>query len=142
MRFQFVLVVLLFLAAAIAIPLCYSHRMNGGIFFGTLLAFTVTPLSVGLWEKQAYRSVTLVALALVLLCPVVFVITDPLAAEFEKVRDIYFLGTFSTVLLVSSTWYMTAYRTRKWFQYFAAILGGSSSALGVLVLLWMIMVFE
>jgi hypothetical protein len=130
------------LCAMIAAPYCYNHRMDRAVLFGTLWAFTVIPLIVGVFSKQAYRSVTLAALALLLLCPVVYAITDPLAKEFEQVRDGYFLAASSSMVLVSSAWMASSYRSGNWLRCLAAIFGGISSSLAVFVLLWMIMYFE
>jgi hypothetical protein len=73
---------------------------------------------------------------------VVYAITDPLAKEFEQVRDGYFLAASSSMVLVSSAWMASSYRSGNWLRCLAAIFGGISSSLAVFVLLWMIMYFE
>ena len=126
----------------IAVPFFYGHRMDDRVFMGGLLAFVGTPLIVGILQKQAYRRVTLVAAGLVLLCPVVYAITDRLAVEFEKLRDGYFLGTSSTILFVSAGWLINSYRSGKSIHAFAAAFSLIAAAFSSVVLMWMVMYFE
>jgi hypothetical protein len=139
---QFGAIVVALLCAIIAVRFCYSARMNDGVFIGMLLAFIGVPLVVGILLKHAHRSVIVVATGLLLFCPVVYVLADGLAVEFEGVRDSYFLGTGSVVLFVSTMWLISSSRGGKWIQAVAAAFVVASFALAVFVLLWMVMYFE
>jgi hypothetical protein len=126
----------------IAVPSLYNHRMNDAVFTGGLLAFVGTPLIAGLRQTQTHRAVTLVAAGILLFCPVVYGITDPLAVEFEKLRDGYFLGTGTAIIFVSTVWLIASYRIRKGIQAVAAGLSLASATVAVFVLLWLVMYFE
>jgi hypothetical protein len=139
---QFAAIVVAFLCAMVAVPICYDARMEDGVFIGSLLAFIGTPFVVGTLLRHPHRSVILVTAGLLLFCPVVYVITDGLAKEFERVRDSYFLGTGSAVLFVATMWLMSSCSAGKWIQAVAAVFVAASFAFAVFVLLWMVMYFE
>jgi hypothetical protein len=141
-RVQLGFVVAAFLCAMIAVPFFYNHRMNDAVFTGGFLAFVGTPLIAGILQTQTHRPVTLVAAGLLLFCPVVYSITDPLAVEFEKLRDGYFLGTGTAIIFVSTVWLITSYRIRKGIQAFAAGLSLASALVAVFILLWIVMYLE
>ena len=126
----------------VAVPFFYNDRMNGRVFTGGMLAFVGIPFIAGVLQKQPHRSVVVVAIVLLLFCPVVYAITDPLAVEFEKLRDGYFLTIGSTLIFVSATWLVSSFKLRRLAHAVTAALGLLSAAVGVLVLLWMIMYFE
>jgi hypothetical protein len=139
---QFGAVVVALLCATVAVPLCYDARMDDGVFTVNLLAFIGIPLVVGILLQQPRRSVILVSSGLLLLCPVVYAITDGLDVEFERVRDSYFLGTGSAILFVSTMWLISSCRAGKWIQTVAAAFVVASAAFAIFVLVWMVMYFE
>jgi hypothetical protein len=139
---QFAAIVVAFLCAIVAVPLCYKARMDDGVFTVNLLAFIGMPLAVGVLLKHPQRSVIHVTVGLLLLCPAVYAITDGMAVEFERVRDGYFLGTGSAVIFVSTMWLISSCKAGKWIQAFSAAFVVASFALAVFVLLWMVMYFE
>jgi hypothetical protein len=141
-RVQIAIIVAAFLCAMAAVPFFYSHRMNDGVFAGGLLTFVGIPLVAGTLRATAYRTLTLVAAALLFFCPIVYAITDPLAVEFERLRDGYFLGTGSTMIFVFAEWLISSYKSRKWTHAFASAFGLIAAAVAVFVLLWMVMYFE
>jgi hypothetical protein len=137
-RIQIAFIAAVLISAMLAVPFFYSHRMNDGLFIGGLLTFVGIPLIAGAFD----RSVTLAAMVLLLLCPIVGVITDPLAILFERLRDGYFLGTGSAIIFVSSIWIANCVRARKLDHIAIAILGLLSATVAVFILLWMVMYFE
>jgi drug/metabolite transporter (DMT)-like permease len=111
--------------------------MNDAVFAGCFLAFSGIPLIAGFLHKHPDRYVALVAAGLVLLCPVVYAITDRLAGEFEKSRDSFFLGTFSAIIFVSAIHFR---KSGKWAWALGISAGLAASSIAIL--LWMIMYFE
>lgn len=132
----------LFLCAMITASYCHDHRMDDRVFIGSLVGFIVIPLIVGSMRWHAHRAILLGAAGLLLLCPLAFIVTDPLAADFEKVRDGYFLGTFGSIVFVCRIWLSSSYKNGREIQVIAAGLGMAWAATAVFVLLWMVMYFE
>jgi hypothetical protein len=139
---QVTVIVIAYFAALIAVPFSYSHRINAVVFGGCVIAFAGIPLYFGLAQKHAHRGIAMVAAGLLLLCPVVYAITDPLAAEYERWRDIYFLGTFSAIVFVSASWLVNFYRSGRWLFSGAALLCLVLAAIGVIALLGLVMYLE
>jgi hypothetical protein len=131
-------IVAVFIGAVAAIPFFYLYRMNAGIFAGGIFTFIGVPLVFGVLQKHGHRIVTLGAAILLLLCPLAYVASD----FAEKLRDGYFLAVGSTMLFVSATWIGDAVRLRIWGRCAIALMGILSSAVALLVLLWMTMYFE
>jgi drug/metabolite transporter (DMT)-like permease len=126
----------------LAVPFFYQRRMNDGVFTAGIFAFAGLPLIAGIVQKHVHRSILPVAIVLLFLCPVVYAVTDPLAVEFEKLRDGYFLATGSTIVFVSAVWLASSFKSRRWATVVTAAFGLVSSAAGVFILLWMVMYFE
>jgi hypothetical protein len=125
-----------------AVPFFYNHRMNDGVFVGGLLAFVAPPVLAGTCQKQAERSITQLAVILLLLCPLVYAVTDRLDVQFEKLRDGFFLGTGSTIIFVSAERLNSSYRSRRWLHAVAAASSLASATVAVFVLLWFVMYLE
>lgn len=142
MRLQVVIVGVILTAAMIAVPLFYNHRMNAGALTGGIVTFVGVPFLAGILQKQAHRAVALTASILLVFCPVVYAVTDPLAVQFEKLRDGYFLGTGATIIFVSTVWVAYFTSLRKWPAMFAAVAALLSAATAVCVMLWMFVYFE
>ena len=143
MRTQTVIVSVMLAAAMIAVQLFYSHRMNAAVFIAGLISFMGIPFLAGILQSTPHRTMLLVAGILLALCPLVYVVTDGLAVEFEKLRDGYFLATGATIIFVSASWLAYSIRSRKWPAMFAtAAVAILSAATAVYVMLWMFMYFE
>jgi hypothetical protein len=143
MRVQLAFIVVAILCAMLAVPFFYQRRMNDGVFTAGIFAFAGLPLIAGIVQKHVHRSILPVAIVLLFLCPVVYAVTDPLAVEFEKLRDGCFLATGSTIVFVSAVWLASSFnKSRRWATVVTAAFGLVSSAAGVFILLWMVMYFE
>ncbi len=126
----------------IAVPLFYNHRINAGVFTGGTVTFIVVPFVAGTLRKQPVPSMAVTASILLLLCPMVYAITDPLAVQFERLRDVYFLTTGATIIFVSAMWLTYSFRSRKWIITFSTVAAMLSAATAVFVMLWMFIYFE
>jgi hypothetical protein len=131
-------IVAVFIGAVAAIPFFYLYRMNAGIFAGGIFTFIGVPLVFGVLLKHGHRIVTLGAIVLLLVCPLVYVAFD----FAEKLRDGSFLAIGSTILFVSATWISDSVRSRRWGRCAIAINGILSSAVALFILLWMTVYFE
>jgi len=107
------------LGAWLALPLMYAERFNRTIWCVSIVAFVGFPLLAGIVRRQPSLPATLIAGILLLACPVVYQITDPLPVRFEMLRDAFFLATGSTVTFVSAGWTVSFVRARQWIQMFA-----------------------
>ena len=132
MAAQWAVIAFAYLAATIAVPYNYGHRFNDAGFIGSVLVFIGIPILAGITQRRPHLPIALVATGLILLCPIVYAVTDPLAKEFERVRDVYFLGTFSTTVFVSTNWLN---RGASLLQTAAATIVLSLGAVGVFILL-------
>jgi hypothetical protein len=126
----------------IAVLFFYAHRMDDRVFIGGVFTFVGVPLIAGSLQQQAYRSVMLVSLVLLFLCPVVYAITDPLAAQFEKMRDGYFLATSSSIIYVSANWLANSLRTSRLVPGITSALTLVVMTIAVFILLWMVIYLE
>lgn len=142
MRVQLAFIAAATMVAMLAVPFFYNHRMNGGVFAAAVLIFAGIPLIAGKFQSTSHRPVTLVAICYLFLCPLVYMVTDSLDAQFEKLRDGFFLATGSTLIFVCTVWIRSSLSSRKSLHLCAAIFGLSSAIGGVSVLLWMTMYFE
>ena len=88
------------------------------------------------------RGITLAAATLVLGCPLVYAITDPLPVHFEKFRDGYFLATATLVIVVSAAWLAYSVRSQNWRIMLAATVSLLSGLTAVCVMFWMFTYFE
>ena len=72
----------------------------------------------------------------------VYVVTDPLAVQYEKLRDGFFLATGATILFVCVAWSSRFVRSRKWFAFSVAASGAVSAAAAIYVMVSMFIYFE
>jgi hypothetical protein len=128
-RLQWAFIVAVFVGATMAIPFLYNHRFDAGLFGASLLVFVAAPIVAAVPQGQLSWPVALFAIAALLLCPVVGAITDPLTIKFERLRDIFFLGTGSTLIFVTTIWFRSSYGARKWLQAVAAALSLETAVL-------------
>lgn len=142
MRVQVAFIVVASIGGILAMPFFYEHRMNDRVFTAGMLTFAGIPLIAGMLQRLSHRSVTLVAIGFLILCPLVYVVTDPLDAHFERLRDGFFLATGSTFIFVSTVWIRSSFGSRKLAHLLAAVFGLLSATVVVFVLLWMVMYFE
>jgi hypothetical protein len=141
-RVQVAFIVVAVLCSMLAVPFFYDHRMNDGLFTAGMLTFVGIPSIAGIVQTRAHRSIALTAISLLLLCPLVYLVTDPLAVEFERLRDGYFLATGSTLVFACAIWLASSLRSRSAPLVAIAALGLLSSAFAIFILLWMVMYFE
>lgn len=142
MRFQAVIFSVLYMAAMIAMPFLYSHRMDVVVWIGSAIAFVALPLFVGILQTKANYSLTRAAAVLLLLCPLIYAITDRLDVQFEKLRDGHFLATGATIIFVSAAWLTQSVRKRNWAALVVAIIGLIVASSAVCILLWFVMYLE
>jgi MFS family permease len=142
MRRQVGLIVAFFVFAMIALPYFYGYRMNDLAFTGGVLAFIGVPLIAGLLQTRVRRPVMLLAAILLILCPVVYALTDRMSVEFEKLRDGYFLGVGIAIIFVAAAGLIESYKTGKRGRAVAASLCLASAAAAVSVLLWLVIYLE
>ncbi len=142
MRVQLAFIAVATIVAMLAVPFFYNHRMNGGVFAAAVLTFAGIPLIAGKSQRTSHRPVPLVAIGFLFLCPLVYMVTDTLDAQFEKLRDGFFLATGSTLIFVCTVWIRSSLPSRKFLHIGAAVFGLLSAVIGVFVLLWMTMYFE
>lgn len=142
MRVQVAFIVAASIVAMLAMPFFYGHRMNDGVFMAGLLAFVGIPLIAGKVQTLSHRSVTLVAIGFLFLCPLIYVATDHLDSQFEKLRDGFFLATSSTCIFVSTVWITTSFSSRKLPHILVAVFSLLSAIFAISVLLGMVLYFE
>ncbi len=135
-------IVVLVVCSFLAVPLFYRLRMQDGVFVGGILAFVGVPLLGGILQKQAHRSITFSAAVFLLLCPVVYAVTDPLAVQFEILRDCFFLATGSTIVFVTSVFLASSLKPPRVARIVISGMLLLLSSVAVITLLWMIMYFE
>jgi hypothetical protein len=129
------------LGAAIAVPFFYEHR-SPAVWLGGVVAFALLPFLAGVFWRRPTLAATYVAGVLVLLCPFVYLLTDPLDVKFEKARDAFFVLTSSTVIFVSTNWAATCARSGSWTRLVVATLGVLAGVAAVCAMLWLIMYLE
>jgi hypothetical protein len=106
------------LGAVIAVPLLYQER-SGVIWVSSIAVFAGVPLLVGIVCGHTTRFANLTAGLLLLACPLIYLLTDPLPVAWEKARDAAFLATGSIVTFVTAAWSGHFLRARKWILAFA-----------------------
>ena len=142
MRVQFVIIGVAFLGAMIAVPFFHDHRMNAGVWLAGMILFIGLPLLAGALQSQPSRAALMAAGILLMVCPLVYVVTDPLAVQYEKLRDGFFLATGATILFVCVAWSSRFVRSRKWFAFSVAASGAVSAAAAIYVMVSMFIYFE
>ena len=116
------------LAASLAVPFFYQNR-NATAWLGGVAIFVGTPLILGLLLGGRSRFARQTAVLLLLACPIVYAITDPLPHVYEIVRDSIFLTTGGMVILVCSGWTVTCLKSNRLTCAFASALGVLSGQL-------------
>jgi hypothetical protein len=142
MQTRAILVCMVFLAAGLGVPLFYNHRMTALAFVAGITAFAAVPLLAGILRSEPDRIMTGWALLMIAFCPVVYVVTEFLDSQFERMRDSYFLATASTIIFLSATWVNYSAKLREWAILWAAIGVQLAATLAVLVMIWMFIYFE
>ena len=131
-----------FIASMVAVPFFYTHRMSAGAWLGGMIMFVALPFIVGILQDQPNRTIAKIVGMLLLLCPTVYVATDRLDSEFEKLRDGFFLGTAVTVSFVCSAWMANSLRARHWGAILGSVAGLVFASAAVFIMLWMFIYFE
>jgi hypothetical protein len=108
-------------AASVALPIMYAHRLNGIIWGLGILAFVGFPLLAGIVRRKPSLAASLMAATLLLGCPVVYEFVNPLPVRFELFRDAFFLTTASSLTFVSAEWAASSARLRQWLWLLAAV---------------------
>lgn len=145
MRTQLTIVGVLLVSAMLAVPFFYAfnnHRLTNALYWVGATAFIGLPLAAGSVQRSLSQAAIATTGALLLACPLVYAITDPLPVAYEKPRDGFFLGTATTVVFVCAAWASTAWQTRKWQAILLAVFGVVASAAAIFMILFMIMHFE
>jgi hypothetical protein len=148
MRTQALTVIVIFTAAVIAVPQFYSLRTSadaspvGFVSIMGIVAFLGGPFLAGILQPNVNRTMLLATGILFSLCPLVSIVTNPLAIQFERLRDSYYLATGATVLFVSTTWLAYSFRSRNWLAMFAAVAALLFAVTAVFTMVWIFIYFE
>ena len=84
-------------SASFAVPIMYAERCDEIIWGLSILAFVGFPVLAGIVRGKPSFPANLTAGMLLLACPIVYALTDPLPVPFELLRDAFFLATGSTL---------------------------------------------
>jgi hypothetical protein len=141
-RSQAVVLGAIAIAAIVAVPLLYNYRMSASAWMCSMIAFVGFPFVAGILQDQVYRPVTLAAATLVLMCPIVYVVTDRLAAQIERWRDGYFLAAGAAMIFICASWMVHSARSQRRIARLTAALGLLVSSAAVGVLLWLVVYLE
>ncbi len=117
-------------------------NVNPKLFSVGVLIFIGIPLAIALVRKELKRSTVRMAVVLLILCPVVYAVTDRMDSEFERLRDVYFLVTGSMIVFVFAAWLTSAISTQNWKPVVGAAWGLVFSVLAELIVLYAALYFE
>lgn len=128
-------------ASLVAVPSLYGIK-PGEVWGGSTAAFAGLPLLAGMIWGRPSRFANLAAGTLLLSCPIIYILTDPLPVTFEMMRDAFFLATSSSITFVSAGWIASFVRSRQWIRLCVAGLFAACGAAAVAVMIAVFMYLE
>jgi hypothetical protein len=141
-RSQAVILGAIVIAAIVAVPLLNNYRMSASAWVCSMIAFVGFPFVAGILQEKVYRPVTLAAATMVLVCPIVYVVTDRLAVQFERLRDGYFLAAGAAMIFICAAWLVHSARSQRRIARLTTASGLLVSGAAVDVLLWLVVYLE
>ena len=77
----------LIVGSFLAVPYLYPHRMEAPLFWVSVLVFGVVPPVAGTFQAKPNLTITLFAAAILVACPLVYLVTDRMAARAEMLGN-------------------------------------------------------
>jgi hypothetical protein len=142
MPIQLATVAALAIGAFLAVPHLYENRFDPKLFWVGIAVFCILPPLAGMFQGQPRPPLTLFAAAMLLACPLVYLITDSMDARFEVGRDCFFLATFAIVSLISGAWTRSLVRAGRWSLASGAAICSAAASFGAFVLIALVLYME
>lgn len=135
------IVTAIFLAASFAVPFLDRHRRVEA-WGASVALFAGAPLISALLLGPRSHLANWSTGALLLVCPVVYGITDALPAKYEVARDVVFLATASLVVFISMSWVTAKSPSRKRTRKIVGTLGAITGIAAVYIMTWLFTYLE
>jgi hypothetical protein len=142
MPIQIATMAALVVSAFLAVPQLYANRFNGAAFWSGIALFCVLPPLAGSFQSKPARPIALFGGFMLLLCPLVYLVTDGMHSRAEVSRDSYFLATFSIVGLLSGAWLRSSLGVRRWASAALASVFTIAASFGAFVLIALVLYLE